>query len=325
MSVPLEKQVAAFVSPNAITLNADLSIDAALAQLRAKPTSTDTRVIYFYVVDAAQHLLGVLSTRRLILAPASSTVRDLMTPNPITLRPTDTLFDAMELFAMHRLLAIPVVDAKNKMLGILDVSLYTDEVFDLAQTRQLNEVFQLIGVHLEEPRHGSPLKGVRIRLPWLAANLAGGLACAALGAMFEHVVQQFVVLALFIPLILTLAESVSVQSMTLAIESAGAKKSYPRMLLIEALTAILLGLACGGVVAAIATAWRPGWLVVLVIAGSICVSTVAAALLGRTVPKLIHLMKLNPRIASGPVTLACVDVLTVTTYLSSATMLLMRD
>jgi magnesium transporter len=327
MSVPaplLDRPVSAFISPDAITLRADLSIDAALAQLRARPAPSSTRIIYFYVVDAEDHLLGVLSTRRLILAPASATVRDLMTPNPITLRRTDTLFDALELFAMHRLLAIPVVDASSKMLGILDVSLYTDEVFDLAETRQLNEVFQLIGVHLEQTRHGSPWKGLRIRFPWLLANVAGGLACAALASCFEQVVKEFVVLALFIPLILTLAESVAVQSMTLAIESAGAKRAYGRALLIETLTALLLGLSCGGLVALVSAAWKPGWAVVLVIGGSICVSMFLASLLGRVVPKLIYQLKLNPRIASGPVTLAVVDVLAVTTYLCSATMILLR-
>jgi magnesium transporter len=224
---------------------------------------------------------------------------------------------------MHRLLALPVVDDDKKLLGIVEVSLYTEEVFDLAQNQQLNEIFQLIGLRLEQHKQGSPWRGFRLRMPWLLSNITGGLVCAALGSLFESALKHVVLIALFIPLLLTLAESIAVQSMTLAIEQAASRRSYPAMFVREMLTALLLGLCTGLITAAVSLLWRDRWTVPLTIALSVSTTMLLAAMLGRTVPKVIHLMRLNPRVASGPITLAIVDVMTITIYLSFASMVLM--
>ena len=324
--LPLDRPVVSFVSTKAVTLPDHYTVDESLHFLRTHPT--DASVIYFYVIDAERRLVGVLPARRLLLSPGTSPICDLMTKSLITLRSTDTLLDAMELFAMHRLLALPVLDADRRFLGILDYSLYTEEVFDLAENRQLNEVFQLIGVRFSQAQHGHPLRGYRMRMPWLLCNVAGGLACAIIGSFFEHTLQQIVILSLFIPIILTLAESVSVQSMTLAIESAGARTTATarrRHILQEALTALLLGMTAGLIVALVSLFWRAQPAAApLVIGGAILTTMLLAALLGRLVPAVIHRLKLNPTVASGPVTLAAVDIMTISLYLSAATVLLAR-
>ena len=88
-------------------------------------------------------------------------------------------------FAIYRLLAIPVVDEEKRLLGIVEVTSYTDEVFDLAQNQQLNEVFQLIGLRLEQHKQGSPCcAGFWLRMPWLVSNITGGLVCAAAWGRF---------------------------------------------------------------------------------------------------------------------------------------------
>jgi magnesium transporter len=195
-------------------------------------------------------------------------------------------------------------------------------VFDLAHNQQLNEVFQLIGLRLEQQKHGSPWKGFRARMPWLLSNITGGLICAALGAFFEETVKKVVIIALFIPLILTLAESVSVQSMTLAIEEAMHKGKSRGVFAREVATALMLGLCSGIVVGAVSLFWRDRVAATATIAVSVMLVMVIAATLGRVVPALIHRMKLNPRIASGPITLAVVDVVAITVYLSAATVVL---
>jgi magnesium transporter len=160
-------------------------------------------------------------------------------------------------------------------------------------------------------------------MPWLFCNIAGGLACAAIGSVFEHTLAQVVVLSLFIPVILTLAESVSVQSMTLAIEAAGKSTTVEarrKAILQETATAILLGFTAGGIVGIVSLFWRANFLVPLVIGASITGTMLIAALLGRAIPSLIHKLKLNPTLASGPVTLATVDIVTVTVYLLGATL-----
>jgi magnesium transporter len=331
--LPLDRPVTDFLSDAAFTLHEHLSIDEALATLRASQPPVGSaggqpqqQVIYFYVINAADQLVGILPARHLVLSPGNTKIADIMTRSVITMNARETLFDALELFAMHRLLAIPVVDARQKFLGIVDVSLYTEEVFNLAQNRQLNEVFQLIGVHLEQQRHASAWLGFRLRMPWLLANITGGLVCAALGSFFEATVQQVVLLALFTPLILTLAESVAVQSMTLAIEQAGVRGKETLLGLVwrELRTALLLGLCSGLIVGLVSLFWGGAVLPKLVIGGSVAAVMLLAAALGQLVPRAIHGLKLNPRIASGPITLALVDIVTVTVYLSAATALLRK-
>lgn len=323
-TVPLDRAVTAFMTDAAVTLREEWTIDGALGQLRAHPPAAGagSQVLYFYVVNGAEQLVGVLSARALVLSPGEARVGELMTRGIITLSEKETLFDALELFALHRLLAIPVVSAEKKLLGVVEVSLYTEEVFDLAHNQQLNEVFQLIGLRLEQQKHGSAWKGFRARMPWLLSNITGGLICAALGAFFEGTVRQVVIIALFIPLILTLAESVSVQSMTLAIEEAMHKGKTRGVFMRELVTAIMLGVCSGVVVGLVSLFWRDRVAATVTIAVSVMLVMVIAATLGRVVPALIHRLKLNPRIASGPITLAVVDVVAITVYLSAATVML---
>ncbi|HWB52732.1 MAG TPA: magnesium transporter [Tepidisphaeraceae bacterium] len=322
--VSLDRPVTAVLSTAAVTLRQNLTVDEALRELRTRPPATrpQAQILYFYVLNDQDQLVGVLSTRALLLSEGSALLCELMTCNLITLSNHETLSDALELFAMHRLLAIPVVDADRHLLGIVEVSLYTDEVFDLAENRQLNEVFQLIGLRLQQQKQGSPLRGFRLRMPWLLSNITGGLLCAALGSLFDATLQRVVLVALFIPVILTLAESVAMQSMTLAIEQAMHRHRDRRILIREILTAILLGLCSGALVAILSLFWRGPWSVSITLALAITLTMILAATLGRLIPAAIHRLRLNPRLASGPITLAIVDVLTITLYLTIATALL---
>ncbi|HVX85691.1 MAG TPA: magnesium transporter [Phycisphaerae bacterium] len=326
MDVSFERAVTAYMGGVAVTLREGMTMEEAVGRLRAAHASVGAgagqQAMYFYVVNEEEQLVGVLAARTLLLAPAGERVGERMVRCVVTLSPRDTLFDALELFAMHRLLAIPVVDDQKRVLGVLDVSLYTDEVFDFAQHQKRDEIFQRLGLRLEQYKQGSAWRGFRARMPWLLANITGGLTCAALGALFETTVQRAVIVALFIPLILTLAESVSVQSMTLAIEEAVTTGKTRGGLMREVATAILLGLCSGAIVALLTLAWRDRWMATVTIGAAVTVVMVLAAALGRAVPALIHGLKLNPRIASGPITLAVVDVTAITVYMTAATFLL---
>ena len=327
----LDRPVTEFLAPAAFTLRDNLTIDEALEALRSGPHPGLSRgvgrdapspVAYFYILNEAGELVGVVPTRRLILSPGSARIADLMTRELIALSERETLYDALELLALHRLLALPVVDARRRFLGIVELSLYTDEVIDLAQHRQLNEVFQLMGLHLEQHKHGGLLAGFKLRMPWLLANITGGLICAALGELFAATVARTVLIALFIPLILTLAESIAVQSMTLAIEQAVMRQKVAGQTRKEALTALLLGGGAGLIVGLVSLCWPGPRGATLTIGGSVAGAMFLAAMLGRAVPQVIHLLKLNPRVASGPITLAIVDVVTIALYLSAATAVL---
>ena len=107
-----------------------------------------------------------------------------------------------------------MVDDANRIIGIIDINLFTNEVVSIAQQKQVDNVFQLIGVHISLGKTVSSWASFRGRFPWLLCNIASGIVCAFIAGRYELLISQVVVLAMFLTVVLALAESVSIQSMT---------------------------------------------------------------------------------------------------------------
>lgn len=316
-----------FVSPVDTTLQADLSVGEALALLRRR--KPEHGVIYFYVVDSDNRLLGVVPTRSLLLSSPATPVRDLMNTAVVKVHDDFTLEEVLEAFALHRLLALPVVDHDDHLLGFIDVRLYAEEAVDLAQAHRADHLFQIIGLSVERARQGSAVAGFKVRMPWLMCNLASGITCAIIGAVFSDVLEAVVLLAMFFPLVLTLSESVSMQAMTIGLQFMQgprvAWKLVRKRLNVEWKTAAMLGLA-GGLLVAVASVFFPNagpMHPAPVLAVSILVSMTISAIVGLGMPALLHASRLDPRVAAGPVVLMIADVLTTAAYLGLATSMLL--
>jgi magnesium transporter len=301
-----------------------LTAGQALDWLRQHPPPG--RIIYFYVVDADGRLQGVVPTRRLILSPPETPLAELMVRHVVTLPAQATVLEACEFFIQHRLLAFPVVDEQCRLLGVVDVELYTDELTNLGDAAQQDDLFQTIGVHLTDGRQDTPLFAFRRRFPWLGCNLAAGILAAFLSGLYETVLGQVVVLTFFIPVVLNLAESVSSQSVSLSLQALHGQRptwrSIVRKLRDELLTGLLLGLGGGAVIALVALVWLKETGVALCLIGGITGGVAASALLGLALPNVLHLLRLEPRVAAGPVALAGADVITILLYLNLARWLL---
>jgi magnesium transporter len=230
--------------------------------------------------------------------------------------------EACQYFVTHRLLAIPVVDPEQKILGIVDVDLYTDELADLDRRQTSDDLFQLIGVHLSEAEKVDAWKAFTMRFPWLVANIAGGILAAVLTGFYEGQLQKVVALALFIPVVLALAESVAIQSVSLALQSLHGRQptlsSIFRKLSGESLTGLLLGLACGAAVATVAAIWLQQWIVPACLLGGIAGGVTAAAVIGVAMPNVLRWLNREPQVAAGPVALALTDMVTLVCYFSIA-------
>lgn len=305
-------------------LEEGLSVADALNVLRGRELGE--RVVYLYVVDASQRLVGVLPVRRLLHAQPHELVGDLSLRRVIALPATASVLEACELFVTHRFLALPLVDADGRLVGVVDVTLLTDEVFDLAERQEVDDLFETIGFRVSQVRTASTLGAFRLRFPWLGATITGGTACALLAGAFAATLQEAIVLAFFLTLVLGLAEAVAAQSLAITIPSLRHLRPdrtwYARMLRREAATALLLGLVAGGVVGGVSYLWQQQALASLAIGTAILLSILGAAVLGLSVPALLHRTSLDPRIAAGPVALALTDIATLASYLGVATWLL---
>jgi len=321
---PLNDPVLAHVRTDFVRISVKDSVDEALSRVRQ--SRTEGRIVYFYVVDEADRLQGVVPTRELLLKPPDTPVAEIMERRLVTLRESATLLDACESFILHRLLALPVVDKDRRILGVVDVEVYTDELSDLAHREENEDVFQLIGVHLTRVRQASVPGAFRGRFPWLLCNIGGGLACALLGAIFADVLGKVIVLALFIPIVLALAESVSIQSLTLSIQIHEPRRfrwrDAMRLAGREAAVGALLGIACGGLVGWVAWWWQQHLAVALCILLSIALAVATAALLGLAVPVALRAIQRDPKVASGPIALAMTDVATLFYYFALAAWML---
>jgi len=299
-------------------------VGQALEEIRKNPPAG--RIIYFYVVDQENRVRGVVPTRRLLLSPAETPLPEIMVSEVISIPESATVLDVCEFFLLHRLLAFPVVDKQGGLLGIVDVDLYTDELADLDRRKTSDDLFQLIGVHLSEMQAQTSLIAFQSRFPWLIANIAGGILAAFLTGMFKVELEKVVALALFIPVVLALAESVAIQSVSLSLQSLHGRRptlaSIVRKLRAEAATGALLGLACALAVTAVATIWLQQWTVSLCLMGGIAGGVTAAALIGVAMPNLLHWMDREPQVAAGPVSLALTDMVTLLIYFMLARFLI---
>lgn len=300
------------------------TVGEALDRLRREPPKG--RIIYFYVVDEEGRLQGVVPTRRLILSPREQPLADIMVRRTVALPDRATVEDACEWFIQRRLLALPVVDAGKRLLGVVDMELYTDELGQLGEASNREHLFQLLGVQVTSANQRSPLLAFRNRAPWLCCNLAAGILAAFLSGVFESELNRVVALAFFIPVVLNLAESVSSQSVSLALQwlhgAPPAARSLMGKLRSELATGLLLGLASGSVLGLVALLWLGQFKVALCLVGGITGGVAGAAVLGISIPVVLHGLRLEPRVAAGPIALAGADILTILLYFNLARWLL---
>jgi magnesium transporter len=320
----LDHSILTCVRQDAATLGEGLSVQQAVEVIRQ--ADIGEKIVYFYVLDDDRRLTGVVSARRLLTARPDQRLAEVMARNVVAIPDAATLLEACDHFARHKLLAFPVVDDGQRMVGVVDVGMFTEDLIDIARRERMEEVFESIGFRVSQVRGASALRAFRFRFPWLLATIVSGTGCAVLVGLFEFTLAKCLVLAFFLTLALGLGESVSIQSMTVTIHALRAFRPtwawYWRTLRRELGTAVLLGLASGLMVGLIVWGWRGEGMVALAIGGSLVLSLSVACFLGLSIPALLHTLRLDPKIAAGPLTLALADLFTILCYFTLAAVLL---
>lgn len=320
----LQRPVLDFASRDFPSIDVSLTIGGALDFVRAK--GLRDKIIYLYVTDAEGVLKGVLPTRRLLTEPLDRPIAECMIPRVVAIPVKAALLEACEFFVLHKFLAFPVVDENRRILGVVDVNVFTDEVLDLAERKQTEDVFQSLGFRVTEVSQASARKAFALRFPWLLATIAGGTLCALLSGAFAETLEQRLLLAFFLTLVLGLGESVAAQSLAVTLQAMHHSNPTLKWLLRavkkEFATAMLLGGSCGLLVALVVFTWHRDVLAAGSIGASIFLSMTTACLLGVLIPSISRAMRLDPKIAAGPLALALADICTLLAYFGLATLLL---
>lgn len=273
----------------------------------------------FYVIDDERRLSGLVTAHVLLNSEPAAAIEHVMRRDAVAIPHWATVLVAAEFFATQPFQMFPVVDQKGELLGQIDTTVFTPDVVALA-SRSFDDIFQLVGIHASGSR--SAWTSFIDRFPWLMANVGGGLLSALIAARYEALLDSVVVLALFIPVVLALAESVSMQSATLTLQrlhgGAPVRGFLRRVFFQELGAAALLGIGSGVIVGGIAAALHSNPTLGFAVGGAISASVLTAGLLGLLLPTALHAMRLDPKIAAGPIVLAVADLATLLFYFNLA-------
>lgn len=318
----LETPIQNFLDPYKSTLQLEQSAEQALHTIREKKKSKP-----FYVVDKEDVLQGTITLETLVYSDKQTPIGDLIEGEIVKICGTQTLEKGLALMAANHLIFLAVVDEEDHFLGVIHLEAITETNSAIQAKKVREDLFQFIGFSLEQRKKLRAFPEYKLRMPWLLCNLVGGLICAVISELFQLTLVEYVILAFFIPLVLTLSESISIQSMTLSLRFIHLRHIHwaqvARRLILEARTSLLLGLSSALLLSAFYFAWSVEIWPVVGIGVSIVFSMFLCSIFGALFPILLHAIRLDPKVAAGPVVLMVADVLTITIYLSVNTLLLM--
>lgn len=296
------------MTPQFVAVRPELSADQAIGAIRQAARDAET-VYYVYVVDESGAFLGLLSLRDLVLAAPDTPVRQLMTPGPASVRVDTDQEEAARLLVRLDLLALPVLDARGRLVGILT----EDDVADVLE-EEATEDFERIGGSqpLETPyRRAGTWLLFRKRLPWLLALFVAEAYTGNVMRHFEDTLEQVVALAFFIPLLLGTGGNVGSQITTTLVRAMAVDHLSLRDLRWILGKEFTAGLLIGAVMAVIAfgRAWilGVGMDVGTVVALAIAAITVWSSVVAAVLPLALRRLRFDPTVVSAPFITTLVD------------------
>lgn len=323
-----EKTVGALMRGRYVTLEPQWTAQHALERVRLSTRLSRVEEDHLdtpLVVDADQKLLGLVSLKALVAAPAGMRVGELMDAAPRVLSPQMHQEEAVQIFTRYKLKNAPVVDGAGKVLGLVVPA----DVLGAAKEETDEDFAKISGGGQLLAK--SPLAITRMRLPWLIATAAGELLVSLLVRHFEPTLAHVVALATFIPLISAMGGNVGSQTATVVVRGLAtgevAAAGAHRVVVKEITVGMMLGLVYGAFIGVAALAmygtqyglWLP-----IVVGAAMAVSMTAAATAGSLEPFLFKKLGIDPATATGPLITTFTDLLSTVVYFSLATALLLR-
>jgi magnesium transporter len=292
----------------------DWPVDRCLVELRRQAEEVE-KVYTIYVVDELNKLVGVLSLKSLLFSTPKTLVSDLYkSKNVISVKTTDSDESVARVMDKYNLVAIPVVDFQNKLVGRITI----DDVVDLIK-EEADKDFQLAsGLSEKIDSNANVWRMSRARLPWLLIGMVGGTFSAQVISTFELSIGKIPALAFFIPLITAMGGNVGVQSSAIVVQSLARGNQFNTItskLLKETLIGLLNGLICSLCILGIATAFSDIRLGITV-SVALFVVILFAAVMGSMIPLVMNKYKIDPALATGPFVTTLNDVLGLFIYFS---------
>jgi magnesium transporter len=310
-------------------LPASTTAGEAIAELQRSGDDFEM-VFYVYVLNDHGHLVGVCSLRELVTVPPSIQLADIMTTDVVRVHAGEDQEEVARIVARYNLLALPVVDEHNRLVGMVTV----DDIIDVIRLEATEDMMKMAGVsNVSVAERQSVVSSAKARIPWLFASFLGGLAAMAVISSFTDTLARLAALASFIPIVLGMGGNVGTQSSTIVTRGLALGHIDLRRLWSIVGREIGVGLICGlcygvflGAIAAFVyrtdAAVASPLLLALTVGFSIACAMSIASLVGGSIPLLFQRLNIDPAIAAGPFVTTSVDVLGILAYFTIAQVLL---
>jgi magnesium transporter len=285
-----------------ISLPADIPVEDAISRLREIAPEAET-IYYVYVVDEEGHLIGVLSLRDLIASSDGTLLKNIMRRNVISVNAELDQEEVARVVSKYDLLAVPVVDDQERLLGIITV----DDVIDVLEQEATEDIYRLAGaseVEGMELTEAPVSKVVRLRLPWLLISMVGGIISGSVIGVYRNTLEAIVMLAVFIPVIMGMGGNVGTQSSTIFVRGLATgeidrSEVWPYFFR-EIRIGLAMGIICGTLISITAYIWQGNPYLGLVVGISMLITITVATLIGTLVPLLLNKINIDPAITAGP-------------------------
>jgi magnesium transporter len=296
------------MSPEVAALPLDMTAQEAIELLRERVEEVET-VYYAYAVDAEKRLQGVISLRDLVLARPQTRIYELLQKEIVTIPAELDVEEVARLFDRYNYLALPVVDAAGRLLGVITV----DDVIDVIRDEATEDIYGMVSAPTEERVDTKLVSSLRMRLPWLYVRLMTALLAAVVVGLFEETIAKVAALAVFMGVIAGQGGSAGMQ--TVAIITRGMalgefeRKDGLRLLGKEALLGFINGLIIGATVGLITWMWKGDYILGVAVFVAMMLNLVVAGVAGVAVPLVMQALGKDPALASGILLPTMTDVL----------------
>jgi magnesium transporter len=299
-----------------VRLRQGLTVGEALSKIRQSDQDKET-VYYAYVTDDERRLVRVVSLRQLLFSIPDALIRDVASDRVIKAHTTMPQEEVAQLMKRYDLLALPVVDREDRLVGIITI----DDVIDILEEEATEDIQKLAGVSGDEAALSHPAVTIRKRLPWLLGNIGLYIGAASAIAPFQQVISVVPVLAVIMPILSNTSGNVAIQALSVTVRGLGIGEVTPkdtlRILRKELLAGLGTALALGLTLAVLSLIWstpQERW--VGVVAGSVMVINVfVAATAGTLLPMGLKRLNLDPALISGPLLTTTLDAIGFLTFL----------
>jgi magnesium transporter len=315
-----EQTAGRIMNPKVFALSEDMTAGEAITALQA---ARDVEMVfYLYVIDARRHLVGVVSLRRLLLVSPTTPLKRIMTTDIISVRADMDQEEVARQVASYNLLAIPVVDEENKLVGVITV----DDVIDVIKDEATEDVYRLAGVSSDDRVFTRPSESLRKRLPWLIVNLATAFLAASVVALFSSSIGYLPMLAVLMPVVAGMGGNAATQTLTVIVRGIAIGEltwgNSRKALLKEAAVGIGNGVVCGLIGAVVVLIFKGDPMLGLVLGLAMVINMFIAATAGTLIPLTLRALKVDPALASSVFITTLTDMFGFFSFLGLATVFL---